>query len=112
MIGDQLDFGDTVCGAVLSIRFGEDILSVWNRNAADNQVQRQLLCDQGSCIMATMDEFPHTQPSFIECHRYYCSLFLMILRVLRVAKQRVISLLSGNWVFHVHNVCFAVMCRQ
>lgn len=39
MIGDQLDFGDTVCGAVLSIRFGEDILSVWNRNAADNQVQ-------------------------------------------------------------------------
>lgn len=37
MIGDQLDFGDTVCGAVLSIRFGEDILSVWNRNAADNQ---------------------------------------------------------------------------
>lgn len=39
MIGDQLDYGDTVCGAVLSIRFGEDILSVWNRNASDNQVQ-------------------------------------------------------------------------
>jgi translation initiation factor 4E len=37
MIGDQLDYGDSVCGAVLSIRFGEDILSVWNRNAADNQ---------------------------------------------------------------------------
>lgn len=41
MIGDQLDFGDSVCGAVLSIRFGEDILSIWNRNASDNQVQRQ-----------------------------------------------------------------------
>ena len=38
MIGDQLEFGDSVCGAVLSIRFGEDILSVWNRNASDNQV--------------------------------------------------------------------------
>jgi translation initiation factor 4E len=38
MIGDQLDYGDTVCGAVLSIRFGEDILSVWNRNSSDNQV--------------------------------------------------------------------------
>ncbi|KAH9558339.1 hypothetical protein CY35_06G003700 [Sphagnum magellanicum] len=37
MIGDQLDYGDTVCGAVLSIRFGEDILSVWNRNSSDNQ---------------------------------------------------------------------------
>jgi translation initiation factor 4E len=41
MIGDQLDYGDTVCGAVLSIRFGEDILSVWNRNSSDNQVQSQ-----------------------------------------------------------------------
>ncbi|EFJ13594.1 hypothetical protein SELMODRAFT_446282 [Selaginella moellendorffii] len=37
MIGDQLDYSDSVCGAVLSIRFGEDILSVWNRNASDNQ---------------------------------------------------------------------------
>eukprot|EP00246_Nothoceros_aenigmaticus_P014865 TRINITY_DN5890_c0_g2_i1.p1 TRINITY_DN5890_c0_g2~~TRINITY_DN5890_c0_g2_i1.p1 ORF type:complete len:243 (+),score=18.26 TRINITY_DN5890_c0_g2_i1:452-1180(+) len=36
MIGDQLESGDTVCGAVLSIRFGEDILSVWNRNSGDN----------------------------------------------------------------------------
>ncbi|CAM6089826.1 unnamed protein product [Calypogeia fissa] len=42
MIGDQLDFGDTVCGAVLSIRFGEDILSVWNRNASDNQAVMSL----------------------------------------------------------------------
>lgn len=38
IIGDQLDAGDSVCGAVLSVRFGEDILSVWNRNASDNQV--------------------------------------------------------------------------
>ncbi|KAL3690688.1 hypothetical protein R1sor_004339 [Riccia sorocarpa] len=37
IIGDQLDYGDTVCGAVLSIRYGEDILSVWNKNASDNQ---------------------------------------------------------------------------
>ncbi|XP_075507370.1 eukaryotic translation initiation factor NCBP-like [Primulina tabacum] len=37
LIGDQLDYGDNICGAVLSIRFNEDILSVWNRNASDNQ---------------------------------------------------------------------------
>ncbi|XP_024374008.1 eukaryotic translation initiation factor NCBP [Physcomitrium patens] len=54
MIGDQLDYGDTVCGAVLSIRFGEDILSVWNRNAADNQV-----------VMALRDSIKrHLQLSF------------------------------------------------
>ncbi|XP_062168130.1 eukaryotic translation initiation factor NCBP [Alnus glutinosa] len=37
LVGDQLDYGDNICGAVLSIRFNEDILSVWNRNASDNQ---------------------------------------------------------------------------
>ena len=37
LVGDQLDYGDQICGAVLSIRFNEDILSVWNRNASDNQ---------------------------------------------------------------------------
>lgn len=38
LVGDQLDYSDDICGAVLSIRFNEDILSVWNRNASDNQV--------------------------------------------------------------------------
>ncbi|KAG5583362.1 hypothetical protein H5410_053989 [Solanum commersonii] len=37
LVGDQLDYGDNICGAVLSIRFNEDILSVWNRNASDQQ---------------------------------------------------------------------------
>ncbi|XP_051138607.1 eukaryotic translation initiation factor NCBP-like isoform X1 [Andrographis paniculata] len=37
LIGDQLDYGDNICGAVLSIRFNEDIVSVWNRNASDHQ---------------------------------------------------------------------------
>ncbi|KAG6471657.1 hypothetical protein ZIOFF_069103 [Zingiber officinale] len=37
LVGNQLDFGDDVCGAVLSIRLNEDILSVWNRNASDQK---------------------------------------------------------------------------
>ncbi|CAH9078803.1 unnamed protein product [Cuscuta epithymum] len=37
LVGDQLDHSDNICGAVLSIRFNEDILSVWNRNASDQQ---------------------------------------------------------------------------
>nr|DAD42097.1 TPA_asm: hypothetical protein HUJ06_000327 [Nelumbo nucifera] len=37
LVGDQLDYGDNICGAVLSVRFNEDILSVWNRNASDHQ---------------------------------------------------------------------------
>ncbi|KAK6151867.1 hypothetical protein DH2020_014502 [Rehmannia glutinosa] len=38
LVGDQLDYGDNICGAVLSIRLNEDILSVWNRNASDRQL--------------------------------------------------------------------------
>lgn len=42
IVGDQLEAGDSVCGVVLSIRFGEDILSVWNRSASDNQAVMSL----------------------------------------------------------------------
>ncbi|KAF5183903.1 Eukaryotic translation initiation factor 4e, partial [Thalictrum thalictroides] len=48
LVGDQLDYGDNICGAVLSIRFNEDILSVWNRNASDHQA-----------VMALRDAIKH-----------------------------------------------------
>jgi len=40
LVGDQLDDADNICGAVLSVRFNEDIISVWNRNASDHQVRK------------------------------------------------------------------------
>jgi hypothetical protein len=43
LVGDQLDYSDDVCGVVLSVRFNEDILSVWNRNASDHQVRDSML---------------------------------------------------------------------
>ena len=33
MIGEQLDAGNEICGAKLSVRYNEDIISLWNRNA-------------------------------------------------------------------------------
>ena len=33
VIGEKFDVGNEVCGAVLSIRYTEDVISVWNRNA-------------------------------------------------------------------------------
>lgn len=33
IIGEQFDVGNEVCGAVLSVRATEDIISVWNRSA-------------------------------------------------------------------------------
>lgn len=32
IIGEQFDVGHELCGAVLSIRNGEDIISIWNKN--------------------------------------------------------------------------------
>lgn len=36
-LGEQLDMGDTVCGVVLSVRYNEDLISVWNRDAPDTK---------------------------------------------------------------------------
>lgn len=35
MLGEQFMVGSEVCGAVVSIRYQEDIISVWNKNASD-----------------------------------------------------------------------------
>ena len=35
MVGEQFMVGDEICGAVISIRYQEDILSLWNRTAND-----------------------------------------------------------------------------
>lgn len=36
ILGEQFMVGDEICGAVVSIRFQEDIISVWNKTAQDN----------------------------------------------------------------------------
>ncbi|XP_029024794.1 eukaryotic translation initiation factor 4E type 2-like isoform X1 [Betta splendens] len=35
MVGEQFMVGEEICGAVVSIRFQEDILSIWNRTSSD-----------------------------------------------------------------------------
>lgn len=46
IIGEQFDVGSEICGAVISVRGSEDILSVWNKNAdnmeATNKIRDQL----------------------------------------------------------------------
>ena len=34
--------GDEICGAVVSIRYQEDIISVWNRTANDTMVTNRI----------------------------------------------------------------------
>jgi len=37
MLGEQFMVGEEICGAVISVRYQEDILSLWNRTADDVQ---------------------------------------------------------------------------
>ncbi|XP_015916560.1 eukaryotic translation initiation factor 4E type 2 [Parasteatoda tepidariorum] len=42
ILGEQFLVGDEICGAVVSIRFQEDIISVWNRSARDNHTNGRI----------------------------------------------------------------------
>ncbi|CAO3672425.1 unnamed protein product [Umbelopsis vinacea] len=42
IIGDQFDVGQEICGAVLSIRNSEDILSVWNQSAHEGRTNLKI----------------------------------------------------------------------
>lgn len=42
MVGEQFMVGDEICGAVVSVRFQEDIISIWNRTAGNQQVTSRI----------------------------------------------------------------------
>ena len=64
MAGDQFaEAGDEVCGAVLSVRGGEDVLSVWTRIDGGRNIKiRYVLQDDSSIILR--------KPLFILCCEY------------------------------------------
>eukprot|EP00118_Oscarella_pearsei_P007154 m.33908 g.33908 ORF g.33908 m.33908 type:complete len:148 (+) comp31926_c0_seq3:867-1310(+) len=42
ILGEQFMVGDELCGAVVSMRFQEDIISVWNRTASNRAVTERI----------------------------------------------------------------------
>ena len=42
IIGEQFDVGNEICGAVISIRYNEDIVALWNRNADNIEAQNKI----------------------------------------------------------------------
>lgn len=60
LIGDQFEaqVGSEICGIVISVRNGEDILSIWNKTAANDQITirirdtvKRVLNLPSNCIM-------------------------------------------------------------
>lgn len=42
MLGEQFMVGEEICGAVISVRYQEDILSLWNRTAVDHMTTSRI----------------------------------------------------------------------
>ncbi|CAD5116657.1 DgyrCDS5525 [Dimorphilus gyrociliatus] len=42
VLGEQFIVGNEICGAVASMRYQEDILSLWNRTASNNEVTSKI----------------------------------------------------------------------
>jgi len=42
VVGEQFDVSEEICGVVISIRFQEDIISVWNKNAQDRESKMRI----------------------------------------------------------------------
>ncbi|XP_023650642.1 eukaryotic translation initiation factor 4E type 2-like [Paramormyrops kingsleyae] len=42
MLGEQFMVGEEICGVVVSVRFQEDILSIWNRTANDHMTTSRI----------------------------------------------------------------------
>jgi len=67
LIGGQLSPGlvpnDEICGAVLSVRYAEDILGVWNKTAADREMVDRIRDAIKKCLLlpphANMEYKPH-----------------------------------------------------
>lgn len=43
VLGEQFEVGGEICGAVVSIRYQEDIISLWNRTATDSETKMKIL---------------------------------------------------------------------
>ena len=42
LVGDSTGIGEEICGCVASIRYQEDIIAVWNRDAADEEKKTRI----------------------------------------------------------------------
>lgn len=42
LIGEQFDYGDEICGAVVNVRKNQERISIWTKNAANEAVQMSI----------------------------------------------------------------------
>ena len=63
MLGEQFMVGEEICGAVVSVRYQEDILSIWNKSANDTGLYSNFVNNQLKMETA-IDKF-----IYFRCHQ-------------------------------------------
>jgi translation initiation factor 4E len=56
MIGEQFDYGDEICGAVVSVRGKQERIAIWTKNAA-NEAAQVLSAAVTSYLICMCDSF-------------------------------------------------------
>jgi translation initiation factor 4E len=42
IVGEQFDVGEDLCGIVLSVRYQEDLIAVWNKSGKDQNMRTRI----------------------------------------------------------------------
>jgi translation initiation factor 4E len=71
VIGEQLEVGDEICGVGVSMRYNEDILSVWNKTASDAEAKKMIYAalQKALPIQTTYVEYKAHDDSLLHTNR-------------------------------------------
>jgi len=102
MIGEQFDYGDEICGAVVSVRGKQEKIAIWTKNAANEAAQVRVLQSHlclNACTRACFLS-PIQSSDFydnLRCHDKYLYNNLYIFPCLRI-----IYFCSDNYNIIIH----------
>uniref|UniRef100_A0A8C2KCU9 Eukaryotic translation initiation factor 4E type 2-like n=3 Tax=Cyprinus carpio TaxID=7962 RepID=A0A8C2KCU9_CYPCA len=83
MLGEQFMVGEEICGAVVSVRFQEDIISIWNKTASDQATTAR--------IRDTLRRVLNLPPNTIMEYKTHTDSIKMFPRNLPVFKRKTIG---------------------
>uniref|UniRef100_A0A5F8GBZ4 Eukaryotic translation initiation factor 4E family member 2 n=1 Tax=Monodelphis domestica TaxID=13616 RepID=A0A5F8GBZ4_MONDO len=56
MLGEEFMVGKEICGAIISVHFQEDIISIWNKTASDQDMPQTI---SGTCYVECLTYLPN-----------------------------------------------------
>ncbi|XP_070609888.1 eukaryotic translation initiation factor 4E type 2 isoform X2 [Erythrolamprus reginae] len=100
MLGEQFMVGEEICGAVVSVRFQEDIISIWNKTASDQATTARIRDTLRRVLNlppnTIMEYKTHTDSIKIDhCNAFYLGLPLKNVRRLQLVRNAAARVVMG-----------------